>query len=146
VSRPTPNAVSAVVGALAVALTVVSVASATFNASATAGPMSVQTATLNPPTALSATPTCVILGAVTVQLSWTATTSGFADGYEVLRSIAPGPYISIGTVSGRTTTSYTDTGVTRSTTYNYVVRATKNNWRSVDSNEASATTKSALCI
>ena len=106
------------------------------------------TTTLQPPTGTSAqNGTCVALTSVRVQVSWTATSSTFADGYQIFRSTtAGGPYSSVGTVSGRTTTTYTDTTTTFSTTYRYVVQATKNVWRSTNSGEASVTTPSSLCV
>lgn len=83
---------------------------------------------------------------MTVNLTWTATTSAFADGYEIDRaSQSGGPYSPVGTVSGQSTTNYTDTTAGFSTTYYYVVRATKASWRSVDSGEASVTTLSTAC-
>lgn len=82
-----------------------------------------------------------------MKTSMTATSSLFADGYELFRSTTDGgPYSSIGNVSGRTNVTYTDTTVTFSTTYHYVVRATRNLWRSADSNQTSITTPTALCV
>jgi hypothetical protein len=49
-------------------------------------------------------------------------------------------------VSGRNTTTFTDSTVSFSTTYYYVVQSTKNNWRSVNSTQVSITTPSSLCI
>jgi hypothetical protein len=48
--------------------------------------------------------------------------------------------------TGQTTTSFTDTGVTFLTTYNYVVQATRNLWRSLDSTQASFTTPTPACL
>ena len=109
--------------------------------------MAVSTASLSAPTGLTASATCSLIPSkVTVNLSWTATSSTFADGYEVFRSTSGGAYASVGTVTGRTTTAFTDNTVTFSTSYSYVVRASRNNWRSGDSNVASVTTKSSLCL
>jgi hypothetical protein len=57
----------------------------------------------------------------------------------------------IGTVAGRTTTTFidadaTDADVTFLTIYHYVVQATRNLWRSVDSTQASHTTLTPTCI
>lgn len=91
------------------------------------------TATLSPPTALSA-----VAAPSQVDLSWTATVSAFATGYQVLRgSASGGPYTQIATVVGRTTTTYSDT--TASGTVYYVVRATYQSWTSANSGEATAT-------
>lgn len=116
-------------------------------AASAANSMSISTATLAAPTGLTAVNgECVVLNHVYVNLLWTATSSAFADGYEIFRSTTNGgPYSSIATVNGRTTVTYTDTTTAFSTTYYYVVKATKNNWRSANSNQASVTTKSNLC-
>ena len=82
-----------------------------------------------------------------MNLSWTATTSTFADGYQVFRGTASGgPYSSIGTVSGRTTVTYVDSTAAFSTTYYYVVQAKYNQWRSANSNQGSVTTPNAVCL
>lgn len=49
-------------------------------------------------------------------LTWTPTTSSYATGYKILRSANTyGPWTTVGTVSGRTANSYTDTtaGITQ---------------------------------
>jgi fibronectin type 3 domain-containing protein len=83
------------------------------------------------PTGLTAT-----AGNGQVSLSWAA--SAGATGYNVKRSTAQGgPYTTIAAnVAG---TSYTDTGVTNSTTYYYVVSALNANGESANSAEVSAT-------
>ena len=92
------------------------------------------TTTLAPPTALTAT-----AGSGQVNLSWTATASTYATGYQVRRGTASGgPYSQIATVGGRSTTTYSDTTATG--TVFYVVLATYQSWTSVNSNEATATT------
>lgn len=104
------------------------------------------TATLQPPTSLSATAGCQLL-APKITLGWTATTSAFADGYDVYRSTTSGgPYSVIAQVSGRTTTSYVDSsGLSTNTTYYYVLRSKAYSWSSANSGQASATTP-ALCL
>lgn len=83
---------------------------------------------------------CVLLKP-SAQVSWTATPSTWADGYDVGRSLtAGGPYTSVATVSGQSTTSYTDEGLSMATKYYYVVRATKAGWRSQPTSEVSLTT------
>lgn len=97
------------------------------------------TATLASPTGHSAEASCS--GGLKVTLTWTASTSSFADGYDAYRSTADGgPYTSIAHVSGRTTAAYSDDGVTLSTTYFYVLQSTANNWTSLNSTQASAST------
>ncbi|MGH3104948.1 MAG: hypothetical protein ACRDN6_12715 [Gaiellaceae bacterium] len=121
---------------------------AAFTAQTATEAHTVSSATLAAPTGLGAIPVCVLVpSSIKVDLSWTATSSTFADGYEIFRSATSGgPYSSIGTVSGRTTTTYADTTVTFSTTYHYVVQATRNAWRSVNSAQASVTTPNLLCL
>jgi hypothetical protein len=122
-------------------------ASATFVGSTTPVAGSVASPTLAAPTGLAAARgACVVLTSNAVNLSWAATTSTFADGYEIFRSTTSGSaYASVGTVSGRTTTTFTDTTVAFVTTYYYVVQAKKLVWRSPNSNEPQVTTPTPLC-
>src|SRR5271157_2075967 len=72
-----------------------------------------------------------------INLSWTASTG--AASYNVLGSTTSGgPYTSIAT--GVTTTSYSNTGLTASTAYYYVVQAVNSAGTSANSAQASATT------
>jgi len=104
------------------------------------------TATLDAASGLGASASCNGLGTAKVSLSWTATPSGFADGYDVMRSLVNGgPYSEVAHVDGRTTTTYVNTGLLTNTTYYYVVVATAGGWTSADSNQASATTP-AICL
>jgi len=90
------------------------------------------TDTLDPPTGLAAT------GGASIGLSWTATPDTYATGYEIRRSTTSGSgYALINTVTPRTATSTSDSP--SAGTYYYVLRSYFQNWRSVDSNEASAT-------
>ena len=77
-----------------------------------------------------------------VRVSWTADTADYdADGYRVLRNGTP---VS-GLVSGRATTSWTDTGLVNDTTYSYTVQThdTSGNW-SVSSTPAVSATPTDL--
>jgi len=127
-----------------------SVERASASLSSTAGPASAtySTGTLAAPTgAAAARGACTILTSSTVVVTWTQTTSTFADGYEILRSTTNGSgYASIGTVAGRTTTTFNDSTVAFVTTYYYVVRSKRNSWRSPNSNQASVTTPTPLCV
>jgi hypothetical protein len=120
---------------------------ATWVSSATAQ-QTISSAVLAAPTGTTASrSTCIPAVQAQVLVTWTPTSSTFADGYQVLRSMTSGgPYTPVGTVSGHATTSFTDDTVVFSTTYHYVVRATRNQWRSPDSAQASVTTPSALCL
>jgi hypothetical protein len=124
------------------------VAGASFSSAPSSPSMSVSTGTLAAPTGLGAqNVNCQVATSTKVNLTWTATASTWADGYEVFRSgTSGGPYTSFGTVSGQSTVTYTDSTVTFSTTYYYVVQATKNSWRSPNSNQATITTPTVLCV
>src|SRR6266849_5858489 len=83
------------------------------------------------PSGLSAT-----AGNAQVSLSWNSSTG--ATSYNVLRSTTNGgPYTTI--VTGLTTTSYRDNGLTNGTTYYYVVQAVNSAGTSPNSNQVSAT-------
>ena len=87
------------------------------------------------PSGLTATP----VRATRIDLSWTDNSST-ETGFTIARSTtAGGPYTDIATV-GANTTSYSNTGLTASTTYYYVVRATNSGGSSSNSAEANATT------
>lgn len=106
------------------------------------------TDTLQPPTnPATAHGPCTNGVSASVTVSWTATPSTWADGYEVLGSLVTGgPYTPVGTVSGVNTTSFTVSNLAFLTTYHYVVKATKGNWRSAATGQVSRTTLSPLCI
>ena len=109
-----------------------------------AATMALSTAALAAPTSLSATPGCSGPLTPRIGLTWTATTSTFATGYVIRRRVAAGVYATVATVTGRTTTSYTDTGpLLLNTQYEYVVHARYESW-TTDSASATATTP-ALC-
>lgn len=108
------------------------------------GSNELSTATLLPPAGLSAASGCALLDPV-VTLTWEATGSAFADGYDVYRgTTSGGPYGAVGHADGRLTTTYADTGLGLGTTYFYVIRSTSYGWTSASAQEAGTTT-SALC-
>jgi hypothetical protein len=115
---------------------------ATFRDSATAAVASTTTQ-LAAPTALTATAGCnSIIPKVT--LSWTATTTTYATGYDIYRAVGAGASTLLTSVSGRTTVSYVNTGLSLLTTYTYSVRTRYASWSKASSN-ASATT-AAVCL
>ncbi len=119
---------------------------ALYTDAATLGANTFTTATLQPPTDLSATASCAGALQAKITLSWTATTSTFADGYDVYRSTTDGgPYTLIDHVDGLTTTETVDNGLSTGTTYHYVLQSTAQGWVSVNSTQASATTP-VLCL
>ena len=105
--------------------------------------MQIATGQLAPPTSVSATPGCAGTLNPRITLTWTATTSTFATGYIIRRRLIGGIYATVATVSGRTTTTYTNSGLLGNTTYQYIVQAAYESW-TADSTAVSATTP-ALC-
>jgi hypothetical protein len=94
---------------------------------------SFSTDTLAPPTSLAAT------GGTSTSLTWVATVDAYATGYEVWRgTVSGGSYSLIKTVTPRSATSTTDSPGS-SGVYYYVLVSYFQNWRSVPSNQASAT-------
>lgn len=88
------------------------------------------TATLQPPTALTGT------GGASVGLSWTASSSTGASGYNVLKSATSGSgYSQIGSVTPVTATATTDAPAAG--TWYYVLRTYFASWTSATSNEVS---------
>ena len=115
---------------LAVMLGTASIAAAQFTSSAGSGPMGLSSATLAAPTGLT-----VNCNNGVATLSWTATSSTWADGYDVLRgTTSGGPYPTIVHVVGGTTVTYNAT-LSGTVRLYYVVRASKYNWRSGYSNQ-----------
>jgi hypothetical protein len=92
---------------------------------------SFSTDTLAPPTSLAAA------GGSTVSMSWVASADAYTTGYEVWRSTTSGSsYAFVKTITPGTATSGSDNPAAG--TYYYVLRSAFQNWRSVNSNEASA--------
>jgi len=95
--------------------------------------------TLDPPTSLTCNAgllSCNLAFLTKPTLSWTATPDTYATDYGVYRSTTNGSgYARIATVTGRTTTTYTDATVSALTTYYYVVRSEAAVWTSVYSNQ-----------
>ncbi len=110
-------------GAQALLSNTVSVASNSFT-----------TATLQPPTSLSAS-----ASGSSIILSWTATVSTYATSSAVMRSTTSGgPYSQIATVSPVITASYTDSSAVAGTRYYYVLQTVFQNWLSANSNQANS--------
>lgn len=108
--------------------------------------LTVSTASLAAPTDPgAAVDTCTPGDSVDVEVTWTASASDAADGYAILRSDGGGPSTVVGTVTGRSSTSFVDTGVTFATSYTYTVEATRASWTSDESSAADITTPAADC-
>ena len=138
---------AALVGAtLAGVLAIATPAGAGWASSADAGSLSISSATLAAPTGVAASRGACTRRqrtSLTVNVTWTATGSPQATGYAILRSTsATGPFTVVGTVSGISTTTWTDaTGQLRfTTTYYYVVESTVQSWTSPASPSGSVTT------
>jgi hypothetical protein len=122
--------------ALAAAVVILAPAAlASWSSSITAGPMPVSSATLAAPTGLGAT-----CSNGTITLTWTQTSSTWADGYDLVRSTTTGgPYTLVKHINGRAVVSTTDIPPAAPSIYYYVVRASKStNWRSANSNQVTA--------
>jgi hypothetical protein len=93
------------------------------------------------PSGLSATAT----SSSQINLSWTASTSSCAVTYNIFRSTTSGFTPSSGNqiASGVSGTTFSNTGLTASTTYYYLVEGTNSAGTSGPSNQASATTQAA---
>jgi hypothetical protein len=125
--------VAIIVAAGVVVATLASSAAATFVSITPVVSNRFGSGTLDTPTSVAAA--CVAL-TNKVTVSWTASSSPIVSGYTILRgNTSGGPYSAIGTVSGRLTTTFTDTIATLATQY-YVVRATRNSWTSPSSTQA----------
>jgi chitodextrinase len=74
-----------------------------------------------------------------LRLTWTVSTSTDITQQRIYRGTASGgPYSLVTTITGNTTSSYTNTGLTNGTTYYYVVRAYDGTTESGNSNVGSA--------
>lgn len=104
------------------------------------------TAVLQPPTSLSASGgTCEADQHDSIVLSWTPSSSSWAEGYEVLRSTDGSTYTLIATLAGVQTDTYTDSPLAFSTTYYYRIRTVKAEWTSQPA-EVSGTTRGSQCV
>jgi hypothetical protein len=137
-ARPTPVRVRHDLVAIAIAVAMFGIAAGAPRstlarlADTDASTQSASTDTLDPPTSLAAT------GGGSIGLTWVATVDAYASGYEIWRSTVSGSgYALVGTATPRSATSATDTPGSAGTYY-YVLRSYFQNWRSVNSNQASA--------
>ena len=121
---------------------------ATFTGTVAVTQGTMSSATMQPPTALTATGGCqVLILGPKITLNWTITSSAFASGYVIYRSTTSGgPYTFLANVSGRTTTTYTDTTASGlNSTYYYVMQSVFLNWNSTNSLQATGKTP-LLCL
>lgn len=123
-----------------------SVAWATFS-DADSRDLNTQAATMpQPQTTTALLGTCSLTTGDQIIVSWTLDDPGPATDTEIHRATTSGgPYTLVHTTTPSTLT-WTDDTVAYSTTYYYVVRTVRDDWTSVNSNEASRTTRSSLCV
>lgn len=116
-----------------VAASVAPAPSAAYLSDQDASTVAISTGTLAPPTGLAAT------GGTSVALTWTPGVTSGTSGYEVWRgTTSGGAYGLVSTVTPGSAASGADAPAT-SGVYYYVLRSILQNWRSVNSNQASAT-------
>jgi hypothetical protein len=114
------------------------------NDACSAAPSACQSATpQGPPCTPPAAPTGLVAqatGIASIRLTWDAITAAGTTDVNVLRATtAGGPYTQVGSVPS-TATSFTDTGLTESTHYWYVIQAVADECVSTNSSEATAMT------
>ena len=99
-----------------------------------------QTAVTAPaaPTGLAAT----AASSTSITLTWVDQSTN-EETFKIERALGAGPFSQVGT-GGPNVTTYTDTGLTASTSYSYRVRAANTGGDSAYSNTASATTQAAV--
>lgn len=130
-------------------MTTPAAAAAAFLAAAPPTSLEVSSGALAPPTSPAAADGCTLIPLLNVwiDLSWVATTSTWADGYQIARSTTNGgPYTVVATVGGHGTTTYRDGGLALSSRYYYVIRATKFAWTSSPTAQVTDITKGVLCL
>lgn len=134
----------AAVAVVAATVVVAGVSHASFAATHTNAGNAFAALTVAPPTGLTTTYRCVLLGLVqrpTVGLAWTASADA-TGGYEIWRSTSPDSgFTLLGSVTG---TSWDDTPVALATTYHYRVRAVAGDW--VSSAATASVTTPLLCL
>ncbi len=105
----------------------------------------VSSATLEPASGLTATTGCSSLLSLSADatLSWTETPSTFAEGYTVERWQGS-TLEATTTVTPRTTTTLTETGLSTGTTYTWTLRAYVSSWTSTEVSVTASTPGSCL--
>lgn len=130
---------------LLTALSVLRTTDAAFTGSTASAGNSFAGDSLQPASAVTATHQCV-LGIRSMRVNWTASSSGWATTYRVLRSVNAGAWTSVATVAYGTGT-WTDSSVAGSTSYAYRVRVERTGWSWTSSDATSNTVSTpALCL
>lgn len=143
----TPTVLLGVFAALVVILVAPVQAQAAFSSTLSQS-ISVSSATLQPPTAVTLTKSCgsILADPATMTAAWTATTSTFATGY-VITPYLNGTAQTTVAVNGRTTTTavlpITRNTLTATNTWTFTIYAKYNNWTT---NAVSPTPASVSCV
>lgn len=132
-----------VVGGALLVIGVATPAIAAYSDSATSA-SAFTTTQLAAPTGVSAAGGCAGTLAPKVTLTWTATATTFATGYDVYRAIGGGASNYLTTVTPRTTVTYVDTAVSLLTSYTYTLKTRYQSWTKASAT-ASATTP-VVCL
>jgi hypothetical protein len=81
-----------------------------------------------------------------VSLQWTPNPSPLTSGYAILRATAAsGPYATVGSVSGGSTSTFNDPTISVAASYYYEIQATHALWRSAASTPAHVVTVLGRC-
>lgn len=142
---PVRRLAAVAVALMALSAAVASPAAAAGFAGGDSAAHGVSSATLEPASGLTATTGCSSLLSFTAQatLSWTETPSAFAKGYTVERWRAS-TLEATTTVTPRTTTTLTETGLSTGTAYTWRLRAYVSSWTSTEVSVTASTPGSCL--
>ena len=122
---------AACAGAFVAVFACTQIALAVFGNTKSVASNTLSTSTMAAPTGLAAA------GGANIVLTWTATATTYATGYNVLRSSTSGSgYAQIAQVTPRATVTYTDSP--SAGTYYYVLQSYFQNWISANSTQATA--------
>lgn len=117
----------------------VSFASAALSATTSNAGSTMDASSLQPPTSPAASADGLNCR---INITWTATTSTWADGYKLYRSTSSaGPFdTERATITPQSATSHRDEGLNNNTTYYYQLRSYKGTWRSLPTTTVNAKT------
>jgi fibronectin type 3 domain-containing protein len=141
-----PRKLSISIACVVVALVVSAQALAGFGCLSTET-LTISTAVLASPTDPgAAVDTCMPATSVSVQVTWTPSSSAAVSGYAIFRADGGGSATQVGTVSGNSTSSFVDTSAAFSGDYAYSVVALRGQWTSAATSDAALTTPGPTCV